>query len=305
MTHFDSQTNRPLGISRFTFGTTRLADESIPFPDRVKMARAAMDTGVWFHTSHDYGNAFGVLRAAFDEDRASVPKMIFKISGNTEQEMLAVIEKSKESLGVGCIDIMQVCLGDPAGNESRTGGPICETMLRLKREGTVGGYLAEVWPWTSDTHLAAVRSMATPGLIDAYIFYFNPMQRFMTNELFDLILVLKAPIFALRTLGGGTPTRDGVGQADVPVPWSRRVSEIVPVFERSGIASWTEFCLRFVFGTPNVMTTIGATSKVASLHDTIKHAQSTPALPADIQQEIEGYQRQWADLDRNATPWSM
>ncbi len=64
-------------LSTFTYGTTRLGDESIPFPERVKMARAAMETGVWFHTSHTYGDTFRVLRAAYDEDRAHVRPAIF------------------------------------------------------------------------------------------------------------------------------------------------------------------------------------------------------------------------------------
>ena len=52
-------------ISKYVYGTTRLGDEDIPMADRVKeIARAAMDAGVWFHTSHQYGNALRVLRTA-------------------------------------------------------------------------------------------------------------------------------------------------------------------------------------------------------------------------------------------------
>jgi len=37
-------------------------DDKIAFADRVKMAHTAMDSGVWFHTSHAYGDALKVLR---------------------------------------------------------------------------------------------------------------------------------------------------------------------------------------------------------------------------------------------------
>jgi aryl-alcohol dehydrogenase-like predicted oxidoreductase len=293
-----------LNISRYTYGTTRLGDQSIPFADRVKMARAAMDTGVWFHTSHDYGDTFRVLRAAFDEDRARVPNAIFKIGGNTEEEMLAIIEKSLTQLGIEQLGIMQVCLG-AARQEALSGGPIAQTMLGLKAKGVIGGYVVEVWPWTSDDHMATAQTAATPGLFDGYIYYFNPMQRFVTNELFDLLRERHVPIYALRTLGGGAPTRAGVGQEHVPVPWSRRVAEIVPLFERSGIASWTEFCARFIFGWPDVVTTIGATSNVENMNAMIRHSKAPAPLPADIQEEIAACQRAWAELDKHATPWSM
>jgi len=63
----------------YIYGTTRLGDEKIPFADRVNVARAAMRAVDWFHTSHTYGNALQVLRAAFDQDRTRVPKLIVKI----------------------------------------------------------------------------------------------------------------------------------------------------------------------------------------------------------------------------------
>jgi len=58
----------PTGIKRITryiYGTTRLGDDKIPHKERIKIAHAAMDAGVWFHTSRMYGNALEVLGEAF------------------------------------------------------------------------------------------------------------------------------------------------------------------------------------------------------------------------------------------------
>ena len=63
----------------YVYGTTRLGDQNIPFEDRVQVARAAMEGTSWFHTSHQYGNALQVLRAAFDQNEARIPKLIVKI----------------------------------------------------------------------------------------------------------------------------------------------------------------------------------------------------------------------------------
>src|SRR5512142_2152891 len=92
-----ANTNQPLSdLSPFIYGTTRLGDQQIPFESRVSVARMAMDAGVWFHTSHTYGNALEVLRVAFDQDRARVPKLIVKIIGSTVDELRDVIRRNLE-----------------------------------------------------------------------------------------------------------------------------------------------------------------------------------------------------------------
>ena len=39
----------------YIYGTTRLGDDKIPFEQRIRLARAAMESVSWFHTSHTYG----------------------------------------------------------------------------------------------------------------------------------------------------------------------------------------------------------------------------------------------------------
>ena len=51
----------PSDLSKYIYGTTRLGDDSILRESRVAQARAAMNTGVWFHTSDQYGDALDVL----------------------------------------------------------------------------------------------------------------------------------------------------------------------------------------------------------------------------------------------------
>ena len=72
-------------ISPYVYGTTRLGDEQIPLEERVQTAYTAMGAGVWFHTSHTYGNAREVLRAVFDQDHARIHKLIIKIGWNNKQ----------------------------------------------------------------------------------------------------------------------------------------------------------------------------------------------------------------------------
>src|SRR5829696_5597358 len=92
-------------LSPYIYGTTRLGDDKIPFDERVTVARAAMDSGVWFHTSHAYGNALKVLRAAFDQDRARVPKLIVKIGWKSIDELLDVIHQNIDPLGLDSLEL--------------------------------------------------------------------------------------------------------------------------------------------------------------------------------------------------------
>ena len=83
-------------ISPYIYGTTRLGDEQIPFEERVNVAYAAMNAGVWFHTSRQYDNALELLSAAFDKDRTKVPTLIAKIGGDSIEALKADIRRNLE-----------------------------------------------------------------------------------------------------------------------------------------------------------------------------------------------------------------
>ena len=114
-------------------------------------------------------------------------------------------------------------------------------------------------------------------------------------------------MIALRTVGGGNVHR----LRDVPgAAWKeylqKRAVEVVPIFERSGIASWTEFCVRFAHGFPQVRATVGSTSHVNRLGEFLHAAENLEPLPTDIQNEIVKLQYRWSDeLDMQAEPWTM
>jgi predicted aldo/keto reductase-like oxidoreductase len=291
----------------YIYGTTRLGDSQIPFDDRVRMARVAMDAGIWFHTSHTYGNALEVLRAAFDQARAKVPKLIVKIIGSTVDELRDVIRQNIEPLEVDNIELGQLCLGGELANDFARGGDCYQAFSRLKQEGLVRRFVLEVFPWTSDVALKALRGGYPDGIVDGCIFYLNPLQRFASNELWDLIRKRNDPVIALRTVSGGNVHR----LRDVPgAAWKeylqKRAVEVAPIFERSGIKSWTEFCLRFAHSFPEVRATVGATSRPENFREFLSAKDNLQPLPADIVNEIVKLQYRWSDeLDIHAEPWSM
>jgi predicted aldo/keto reductase-like oxidoreductase len=294
-------------LSKYIYGTTRLGDAKIPFPERVKIARAAMNENIWFHTSHQYGNALEVLRAAFDEDRARVPKMIFKIGWSNIKELRENIQKNIEPLAVDHMDLGQLCLGGQFADEFRTGGKCYDEFRKIKEERLVRRFVVEVFPWTSQTPLEALLKNFPQGVIDGWIFYLNPLQRFASNELWDVIQQRNESIVAMRTVSGGNVLRlrDVPGAAWKPYLHDRAV-EVAPLFERSGTKSWTEFCVRFAYGFPQVRATVGATSHVEHLQEFLTAVKDIKPLPQDIQAEIVKLQRRWSDeTDIHAEPWSM
>src|SRR5919206_4868262 len=109
-------------LPAYIYGTTRLGDEKIPFEDRVSVARAAMQGVDWFHTSHTYGNALQVLRAAFDQERARLPKLIVKIGWSRADELRDVIHQNIDPLGLEGLEIGQLCLSGELAEEYARGG---------------------------------------------------------------------------------------------------------------------------------------------------------------------------------------
>jgi hypothetical protein len=289
------------------YGTTRLGDSGIPREERLKVARAAMDSGVWFHTSHTYGDALEVLGEAFAAEPAKIPPLIVKIGWDNVNQLRGVIEENLKPLGLSGIQLGQLCLGGELAEDFARGGDCYKTFQQLKDEGLVQGYVVEAFPWTSDAPLKALKAGYTEGIIDGFIFYLNPLQRFASNALWDELLARKQNIIAMRTVSGGPvhSLRDVPGFA-----WKdylqKRAAEVAPIFERSGVATWTEFCVRFAHGFPLVRATVGASGKLNNLNAFLAAKENLSPLPADIMDEISALQRRWSDeLDTQAEPWTM
>ena len=293
----------------YIYGTTRLGDQNLPFEDRVQVARAAMDGTTWFHTSHHYGNALEVLRAAFDQDGRRIPKLIVKIGWKNIEELRDVVHQHLIALRLESLDVGQLCLSDSLAEEYVSGGACYEEFARLKQQGLVHRFVLEVFPWTSDVALKALRGGYPEGIVDGYILYLNPLQRFASNELWEELVKRNEPMIAMRTVAGGDIHR----LRDVPgYAWKQylqeRAAEVVPLFERSGIESWTEFCVRFAHSFPLVRATVGATSKLVNLNEFLAAAaaRNIEPLPAEVVDEITKLHYRWSDeLDMKAEHWSM
>ena len=291
----------------YIYGTGRLGDTKIPFDDRVRVARAAMEAVTWFHTSHTYGETLSVLRAAFDQDRSRVPNLIVKIGWSTVDELRDVIRQNLEPLAIDSLALGQLCLSGQLADEYANGGACYAEFARLKQAGLVRRFVLEVFPWTSPVALQALRGGYPQGIVDGYILYLNPLQRFASNELWEELHTRGEPIIAMRTVAGGPVhrLRDVPGAAWNPYLQQRAV-EVAPIFDRSGLQNWTEFCVRYAHSVPNVRATVGSTSRSENLTEYLAAAHNIQPLPSNIVSEISRLQSRWSDeVDMKALPWTM
>ncbi|MHA7282000.1 aldo/keto reductase [Arthrobacter sp. TMS2-4] len=299
---------KPLAdLPPFIYGTTRLGHDDVPREQQAHMARTAIDAGLWLHTSRQYDHALEVLGAAFEENRSAVPPVIVKLGGGTADDVRATIAENTAPLGISSIDIGQLTGIGAFADGMPSGGPILADLQRLKNEGLVGRFVLEIFPWTSEAPLKALRAGHLDGLIDGYIFYLNPLQRFASNELWDELLAQDKAIISMRTVAGAPvhELRDIPGAAWKPYLQERAV-EVAPVFERSGIESWAEFCIRFAHSTPQVVSTVGSASREENLRELLSFSQNITPLPQDIVDELFALHRRWSDeTDIHAELWSM
>ena len=295
------------GISPYIYGTTRLGYEKIPRQERLAVARAAMNAGVWFHTSHTYGEALGVLAEVFKEQPTKIPRLIIKIGWDNINQLRGVIEENLKPLELKGMQLGQLCLSGELAQDFANGGNCFKVFQDLKNEGLVRGYVVEAFPWTSEPALKALRAGYTRGIIDGFIFYLNPLQRFASNALWEEIVKQKQPIIAMRTVSGGPvhALRDIPGFA-----WKdylqKRAVQVAPIFDRSGIKSWTEFCVRFAHSIPLVRATVGSTAQIQNLNEFLAAKDHLEPLPEGVVQEIQALQSRWSDeVDMHAELWSM
>jgi len=291
--------------SRYVYGTTRLGDESLPFEERVRVASEAIGAGLWIHTSHQYGDALRVLSTAIHGKNAGVPSAFFKIGWDSVDQIREQIRHQLDAIGLERMTVGQLCLGGKLVDALRMGGPEIDGLLSLKDEGLVDRFVLEVWPWNSEAPLAALEAGHADRLLDGYIFYLNPLQRFVSNALWDAMRDRQVPIVAMRTVAGGSVQRLRES-ADAPDYLRERATQVAPIYDRSGCETWTEFCVRFALGNPQVKATVGATARSVNLREFTEAAKAPQPLPEEIVAELERLQRGWADAhDAQAAPWSM
>lgn len=306
-TPFSDKSHLLADLPPYIYGTTRLGDDGIPFEERLRLARAAMQGVSWFHTSHTYGSALQVLRAAFDQDRTRIPNLIVKIGWEHMDQLREVIHQNIDPLGLDGLELGQLCLSGSLAESYASGGDCYELFSKLKQEGLVRRFVLEVFPWSSETALQAIRGGYPEGLVDGYILYLNPLQRFASNELWQVLLERKEALIAMRTVAGGNihSLRDVPGYAWKPY-LQQRAAEVAPIFERSGIPTWTEFCIRFAHSFPQVRATVGATSRMENLNEFFAAAGDIRPLPAELVEEITRLHERWSDeLDMKAELWTL
>ena len=288
-------------IPRYTFGTGRISATADTFAEDVKLVRGVMETGVALHTSSDYGHGghdvqpFGggqtlkVLKAAFAESPQQIPKIIVKLYCSTVENARAHLEMILSGLGVERIDVAQLCTWADFAEDFGQQGPRWRMFKEFKDKGVIGNYVAEIFaPWSQNA-LPVIEE----ELVDGVIFYYNLIDRQVSNEVWDLIEAKQTPVFALRTLGGICPDMERLdetltGQGEDSM--SARLAALKPLYKQSGCRNWVEFSMRFALSMPSVVTTIGATNNM-------KHVQAFLAaekrpLPEYLMKQINALHRE-------------
>ncbi len=292
-------------LSKYVYGTTRLGHDDVNPTQKLEVGKDAISSGVWFHSSHQY-NCFDALSQVLDADRSKTPNFIFKIGWGTGEQIRETIKANLEPVGLKKMQIGQLCTGDNLLEALERDPDIIDDLLAIRAEGLVDHFVLEVWPWNSEGYLQALKAGKLDGIIDAFIFYLNPLQRFVSNDLWDEIQARKFPVISMRTVTGGAPYTLAKGEGWAPEYLQGRVKQVIPVFERSGAKTWTEFCVRFIFGFDNVISTVGSSSKVSHLEAFLAETANPLPLPADIQAEVVALQREWfVQHDKDAAAWSM
>lgn len=278
-------------ISSFTFGCMSFHGQPENFKNEIRVTRAAMDSGVWFHSSQEYdgGAAFMIMRHAFDEDRAHTPKLLLKIRCDHAAVLKFDVEDALRRLNVERVDLVQLCRAKhdrrPVVDDFLAHGEMWQVCQQLEKEGKVGQFVMEIFASFSPDAIRAVNADMFPG----YIFYFSPGERQVNNELFELLQKTNKPILSLRTMWGGnfTPARLQMHlDKDPNHPFIARYAALKAIYEKSGACSFAEFSMSFLRSFPNVRTTIAGTSKVENLQALLEADRNAKPMDPSLVAEI-------------------
>lgn len=233
-------------ISTLTIGTGGVG--KIGDPEQINVIRRVMDQGnIWMHCANYGEGAFKNLKVAFSERPSKVPKTIYKVDGITAEGFRTTLRDFLAETAVQRTSIAQVC-GFPLSKEPDA---VLEAMAKARQQGIVDTYIMDLVPSYCDKVLDYIRQ----GVFDGYIFYYNVIECTATDAVLALMEKHQMPILAMRTFAGGEFFRGTAPQHE----------ELKSLYQESGCASETEFCLRFALSVPLSVTTIAGTSKVTHL----------------------------------------
>lgn len=266
--------------------------------NHVAVARAAMEGCTWFHASQEYagGGAFMIMRHAFAENKARLPKLILKIRCDNAAVLKFDVEDALRRLNVERVDLAQLCRGKhdrrPVVDDFLQHGEMWQVCEALQKEGKVGHFVMEIFASFSPDAIRAVQA----DLFPAYIFYFSPGERQTSNDLFDLLEQRQEKILSLRTLCGGILDPHRIEEIKARHPGDNAITRfeaLKPIYEKSGCANWAEFSLSFLRAFPNLQTTIAGTSKLAHLHQLLEADRKAKPMPAPLVAQIKALHNRW------------
>jgi aryl-alcohol dehydrogenase-like predicted oxidoreductase len=241
----------------------------------------AMEAGLWFHLADYGGGVYDLVKPLFAGNPAQRPRCVVKTDGTDPGLFLESVEDSLRRTGLERIDIAQVC-GNPV---DETFDALAEAAATARERGWIGACIMDVLR----SYSARVEQAVRNRLFDGYIFYYNVMEREVTNRLFALLEREEVPVLAMRTFGG-RDRGNFMKPEDANHP---RRAAVQAVFERSGCAGRTDFCVRFPLSIPFVRTTIGSTGNPQHLHALLDAGDDPEPLPESVVRELMDLHRQW------------
>ncbi len=279
----------------FTFGSMSLGTNLLRLDEHLRVARAAMDAGVWFHSSPTYNRGFTymVLRMAFDEARHQVPPMIIKIRCGTPKLLRFEVEDALRRLGIERIDVAQLVFTETGGYKPVTDdfahdGEIAATCQLLRREGKVSQFCPQVDRESSPAFLPIAKKF------DGFLLYLNPLERDVDDAMWSYLQREATPLWALRTLAGavGDPARLDKRQAEKPDdPNLPKTERLLSLSRDIGSGNWTEFCMAYAQSVPNLVTTIGGTGDLAHLNEFLSKSTGAKPLTNGVMSEIDAIRK--------------
>lgn len=272
--------------SLFTFGCMSLGSDLALLDQHIRVARQAMDAGVWFHASPTYhrGFTYMVLRLAFDEAPGRVPPMMIKIRCADARVLRFEVEDALRRLGIDCIHTAQLVFTEtgPAAlaHDFVHGGPIAEVCAKLHHAGMVLRFCPQCGVASSPTLLPLVERRC----FDGFTLYLNPAQRDADPALWAALQQHATPLWALRTLAGAVGHDDRFAELQAAKPDDPAVQNARRLRHLAAEAGldWTTFCMRYARSVPHLQTTIGGTANPSHLDQLLSAATNPVPLPDDL-----------------------
>lgn len=250
--------------------------------EQLKVAFAALEKGLWFHSSLHYSLEHKNFIRKLQEQSSGTTNTIVKIDVNHPQRKETIayqVEQYLKETKTQQIQVVQLCANPPA-HTLKQDGDVAMKLKKLQQEGKIKTVYPEVF-WQYSNNLSETLDY---NVFSGFVFYHSLIHRDITTDFYNKLKEKNISHIALKGIGSG---------AEFFFKSQEKEQAIKALMHKCGIDDIIKFRLLYTKSVREAEGLVIATTNYNHFEKLYSIISSSEELPLEIINEIEKLHEIW------------